>query len=256
MASAQKNHTILVVGGTHAERLAYAKNLLPHFLCEAPLGKSGCGSCNNCQRMSSLSHPNLFIIEPEVLENAEESHHATIKIDQIRRIINESHKTNFENGPALFLFTHMQKLTKAAANALLKALEEHSEKKIFIALAPSRMSVLPTITSRMTCHHIKPNVPDDALSDEIVHKITIISQTKPLQRFSLCNHLKSEREGLLKELEDLSLACHLLLRTDLFTPRFILLLLEALVEAEKRLKRNLNPKLVIERLLFNEWPFI
>lgn len=246
-------HNVLITGGEHRDRLENASRLIKIWLCEKPIDGQACLICNNCSRMPS-THPNVIYIEPEANEASESNSLGTIKIDQIRRIVTENQKANFENGLGVFLITHMHQTTKAAANALLKAIEENHKNKAFIALAPSRMTVLPTIASRMICHVVEPAPLPKTCAKELQDKIFEISKAMPKDRFSFCSGFKSDRDTLLNEIDELKMACHILLRQQQIPARFALILSSALHNTQVELKKNINPRLLTEQLLFNEWP--
>lgn len=254
-------HNILVAGGEHADRLAYAKDFAKYHLCSNRFADVPCHECSSCQRVATSIHPNLLIVEPanskeHELNPNDDDNHNVIKIDQVRRLIVENQKKNFEDGVSVFIITHMHNMTKAAANALLKIMEENNGHKIFIAMAPSRKTILPTIASRLVCRFVKPAPLAPTVNEDLRKKIMLISETKPSLRFSLCGQFSTEREGLLHELAQLMVACHGLLRARLLCYNVGLALSEALHGAEKKLKKNQNPRLVMEILVLREWPFL
>ncbi|HXW53544.1 MAG TPA: hypothetical protein VEL47_05525 [Myxococcota bacterium] len=262
MIETTRRQNILVIGGEHCDRIAYALQFAMRILCLSPTTDSPCSSCSNCQRVASNVHPNLLILEPlssgtnDVISKnyLNSDNTGTIKIEQVRRVIVESQKTNFEKGLYIFLITHMHKTTKAAANAMLKIIEENEASKLFIALAPSRMNILPTLASRLICHHVKPKAlsTNDDYKTDLVQKI---SNTTPLARFTVCGEMSDDREEFLKEIEILTKTCHMMLRDNMISPRFALHLSEALHKAKNHLQKNLNPRLVLETLLLCDWPF-
>ncbi len=251
---------ILVTGGEHEDRIAYATRLAMSFLCTNRWQNEACSDCANCQRISNNLHPNLIIVEPsDASAKAEDkkSQSGSIKIEQIRTIVLESQKANFESGPCIFVITQMHRCTKSAANALLKVIEENGSKKILIALAPSRMTVLPTIASRLVCHAVKPKQARlSACSSEMRQTILEISSTKPPLRFPLLDRFGTHRDELIAQFEDIALACHVMLHNKELSPLFALHLGDALERANKNLKSNVNPRLVTEKLVFKEWPLI
>ena len=249
---------LLITGADHDERMKYATFLATKILCQ--MENSPCSQCHNCQRVVNNQHPNLIIIEPDDAETAD------IKIDAVRRLIEESQKANFEAGMAVFIITHMHQITKSAANALLKSLEESPKNKIFLALAPSRTAVLPTIASRLVGMLIKPqNLSPESCDQNIVKNIKKITSTPPTQRFSWCEQFPTTRPELLINLNNLIETCHQLLRAfyqpneDLQThslpPAVVLKLSEALHQALALLNKNANPRLVTEDLLLSHWPY-
>ncbi len=203
------------------------------------------------------THPNLILIEPASAKDDEAKGLGVIKIDQIRELIVEMGKANFESGIGVLIITHMHQTTKSAANALLKVMEETKSNKVFLALAPSRTAVLPTIASRLVVHHIAPNLANYWSKDtEWQKRIFAISTTPLFARLPMCEQFSADRETLMAELQDLATTCHVLLRTKEAPPRFILQLREAIDSAAHHLKLNVNPRLVILRLVLREWPLI
>lgn len=257
------HNNLLITGGEHSDRKAYAIKRIQSLLCPRRRDDDPCNACNNCQRVSTNTHPNLIVIESkssdadDTISNKESVDNVgIIKIEQIRKVILDHQKTNFEKGRAIFLISSMHKITKAAANALLKALEESKSGKTFIALAPSRKSILPTLASRFIAHPIKPPKLINSRNDVLEQQIMTISKTKPSSRFPLCAQFGTDRDELLSKLDELSTQCHLLLREKVIMPRSALLILEALQKAEQSVRRNLNTRLVTENLILREWPYL
>jgi DNA polymerase III delta prime subunit len=256
-------HNILFIGGEHADRINYATEYAQNLLCLAPQHQAACHQCINCKRVASHTHPNLVWVSPSAPDNDESSLSdqnsydglGAIKIDQIRRIVIENNKANFEQGVGIFIITHMHKATVPAANALLKVIEENHRHKIFMALAPSRASVLPTIASRLMCRPIKPTPLNQLQSEQSSRDLIVkISNLAPKDRMFLCTQFSTEHDTLMVELDNLSYTCHTMLRDNTLFPRLALEILEALLRAKTELKKNLNCRLVAEQLLLCLWP--
>lgn len=256
---------LLISGALHEDRMTHAKNLSMAWLCTNNKNNQACGLCHNCVRVLAKCHPNLTYIEPAQGEQDDDAalknSHAEIKIEQVRRIIIENQKANYENGPAIFIITHIHQITKGAANALLKSIEESGENKSFLCLAPSRSSVLPTIASRLISIQVKP-APLNSLPDEkAAQLIASITKVRPNERFKLCEQLSASRAELYDEIENLREQCHIELRSFFaqthqnLHPLLALHISQALDQACDLLDRNCNPKLVIEQLLLRDWPY-
>lgn len=260
---------LLITGAYHEDRLAYAKNLSLQLCCLEPKNTQHCGECNNCQRISAGLHPNISYIEPPLVEKdaVDDStkagiYQTEIKIDQIRRLIEENYKRNWEMGPAIFIITHMHFISKAAANALLKSIEESGENKVFLALAPSRSAVLPTIASRLLNVLVQPRPLPILAPEQHVQKIYAITSEKPSNRFKLSQQFAVSRNELLEELEDLEQTCHVLMRAHCsqrsgptLAPEIGEKISHAISKARALLERNVNPRLLTEDMLFHEWPY-
>lgn len=107
------------------------------ILCDAS-STSHCKKCKSCLLME-YEHPDLIWIKPE-------SNY--IKVDQIRQLTQQIEKPTQVSTYRVVVLEQADKMNVAAANALLKTLEEPESNTIFI-LITARKDVLPaTILSR------------------------------------------------------------------------------------------------------------
>ena len=85
-------------------------------------------------------YPNLFFIEPEK---------DAVKKEQILELQEEFNKTSLINKPRIYIIKHVDKMTTAAANSLLKFMEDPVSSSTFgFLLTEQKENVLPTIISR------------------------------------------------------------------------------------------------------------
>jgi len=91
--------------------------------------------------LKNLSHPNFHLInlltEKKIIE-----------ISQIRKAINYSQKSSFNDNYRIVLIDNIQSLNLYSANALLKILEEPNEKLLFILIHDNSKKIIKTIESR------------------------------------------------------------------------------------------------------------
>jgi len=87
------------------------------------------------------SHPNFHLID--LIEEKK-----NIEISQIRKMINYTNKSSFNDSLKIILIDNLEKLNLNSSNALLKILEEPNEKVFFILILDSNKKTLPTIRSR------------------------------------------------------------------------------------------------------------
>jgi DNA polymerase-3 subunit delta' len=112
------------------------------------------------KRMSEGNHPDLLWVQPTYQHQgqfltAKEAETAGLKrkappqlrIEQIRQIIQFLSRPPLEASRAVVVIEDAQTMTEAAANALLKTLEEPGQATL-ILIAPSVDSLLPTLVSR------------------------------------------------------------------------------------------------------------
>jgi DNA polymerase III subunit delta' len=162
------------------------KSLTAECFLEALLGSSR-------SRILNRNHPDLLWVEPTYLHqgkrlNAAEAEAAGVKrktqpiirLEQIREVSQFLSRPPLEAARSTVVIEQAETMPEAAANALLKTLEEPGKATI-ILLAPSVESVLPTIVSR--CQRI-PFVRLDAASmAQVLQKTgheTILSQPELL----------------------------------------------------------------------------
>ncbi|HEV7738651.1 MAG TPA: hypothetical protein VGO47_14920 [Chlamydiales bacterium] len=95
------------------------------------------------ERIEANNHPDFYCLVPE----GKSSLHS---IESIRSVIEQSHESGFEGKSIVVLIESAERMQPAAANALLKTLEEPSADSTWILLAERPQDILPTILSRCT----------------------------------------------------------------------------------------------------------
>jgi len=93
------------------------------------------------------SQPDFLLIE-RGLEPKTGKPRAIIALDQIHALCNKLSRKSFLGGWQVAVIRDAQLLNTAAANALLKTLEEPHSQTLILLTAPDKESVLPTIRSR------------------------------------------------------------------------------------------------------------
>ncbi|AAR35606.1 DNA polymerase III subunit delta' [Geobacter sulfurreducens] len=107
----------------------------------------GCGSCPSCRKMAGLQHPDLHRLAPEG---------AFIKIDQVRELQRELSLRPVEAPMKACIIDDADRLNPAAANALLKTLEEPPGNALLILLTTNPAGILPTVRSRCQLLRFSP----------------------------------------------------------------------------------------------------
>jgi len=105
-----------------------------------------CGSCKPCRKIQSGNHPDIIIVEPSG---------PIIRIGQIRDLCHTLTLKPLEARCRVVIISDSQAMNPAAANALLKVLEEPPDQTILVLTARQSSDLLPTIVSR--CQHIRFN---------------------------------------------------------------------------------------------------
>jgi DNA polymerase-3 subunit delta' len=121
-----------------------------------------CGECKSCVRAAKNQWLDLFWFEPET--NDEGTRLGQHKIEAFREL-----KTKLGMGPSeepykVVVITDAERMTTAAANSILKMLEEPPKNWIFILTASDSSRLLPTILSRCNEVKLSPLGPDAIFS--------------------------------------------------------------------------------------------
>tara|TARA_B100000287_G_scaffold61037_1_gene53355 strand:- start:218 stop:1156 length:939 start_codon:yes stop_codon:yes gene_type:complete len=91
--------------------------------------------------IKKLSHPNFYLID--ILEGKK-----FIEIAQVRKVIDYSQKTSFDDNYKIVLIDNIEFLNLYSANALLKIIEEPNDKLLFILIHNNSKKIINTIKSR------------------------------------------------------------------------------------------------------------
>ena len=129
--------------------LAWAQALL----CEAPLAGGGaCGQCPACHWFDTGSHPDfrLVTLQEKTGKEGETRMATAIEVDQAREAVDYVQLSTYRAGFRVVLVDPADSLNLAAANALLKVLEEPPLNTVFVLVSDQPRRLLPTIRSRCT----------------------------------------------------------------------------------------------------------
>ncbi len=99
------------------------------------------------RQISAGSHPNLMIIEQAAAEG-EKSAPKTIPVGTVRRALSFFATTAADAGRRICIIDSVEDLSLAAANALLKPIEEPPSGALILLASHAPQTVLPTIRSR------------------------------------------------------------------------------------------------------------
>lgn len=137
-------HAWLVTGRPGSGKQAFVRALSGAVLCEEA-GEAACGHCRSCLLLAAGNHPDLGSVSP-----AEGK--AVTGIEQIREL-NEYFTLSAHYGRAkLAVIDPAEAMNRAAANALLKLLEEPPSLGLLVLVSARPDLLLPTLRSR--CQHL------------------------------------------------------------------------------------------------------
>jgi len=154
-------HALLISGVQGSGKHELANWLIGALLCQTPQWQNNkvltlaCGHCKTCRLYQSNTYPDYLAVV---------SDKTTIGVDSIRKASQFFEKTAQLGQVKVVLIVAAETMTVAAANALLKTLEEPTENSFIILLSSSRDTLLPTIISRCRLLEIRPPVGDVLLT--------------------------------------------------------------------------------------------
>lgn len=146
-------HALLLHGPAGYGKRALASYLAQARLCEAPASDGApCGACSSCNWVREFQHPDLRWVEPAQADEEGEAkvRPEIIRIEQIRELSEFVTLTSHRQRGKVVVITPAETMNTAAANALLKTLEE-PPRGTMLLLVSDRPGRLPaTVVSRCT----------------------------------------------------------------------------------------------------------
>lgn len=201
------SHAHLFVGEEGSASLALVLAFAKYLMCQDRIDNDSCGKCASCLKNEKLIHPDVHFIYP-VITNKSSQALSEHFLDQWRNAVaqnpymssedwlsalgagnkqgfisaleanNLSKKLSlkpYENSYRLIIIWQGDKMHHAAANKLLKVLEEPPTNTIFIMLTSSQELLLQTIVSRLQTIHIEPSTTNE-LSSFLVNQFNVPDQ--------------------------------------------------------------------------------
>ena len=136
-------HAYLFSGPRGVGKTTSARLLAMAVNCDAEPGERPCGRCTACQAVQAGGHPD--VIELDAASNN--------SVDDVRELREQVRLAPLRGGRRVWILDEAHMLSRAAANALLKTLEEPPPGLLFV-LATTEPEKLPaTVLSR--CQHFR-----------------------------------------------------------------------------------------------------
>jgi DNA polymerase-3 subunit delta' len=152
-------HALLFSGPQGIGKKQAALATAAAFLCLEPKDGIACGECASCKALAAGTHPDFFAVLPETSGKAARS----VKIEQIRDMRGMIARAPKFSTRRAVLLDDAETMNDAAANALLKTLEEPPGDTLFLLVTGARQALLPTIVSRCMIVPFAP-LDDDAMA--------------------------------------------------------------------------------------------
>src|SRR6266508_1697597 len=137
-AAVRPHHAYLLAGPEGCGKQLAVRAFAATLLC----ARGGCGECRDCRLALDDRHPNEFLVEPEGRD---------IHVDTIRsEVWHPAYRTAPEPGKKVFVIREADRLNPAAADTLLKVLEEPPADAVIVLLSARPDELPETVLSR--CH--------------------------------------------------------------------------------------------------------
>ncbi|OYY93496.1 MAG: DNA polymerase III subunit delta' [Hydrogenophilales bacterium 28-61-23] len=155
-------HALLLHGPAGIGKRDFGLALAQWVLCETPSLDGACGVCDACNWFVQGNHPDFRFLEPKE-EESDESGKVTkkaskeIKVEQVREITDYLCLSAHRGGWRTAVIHPAEFMNAAAANALLKTLEEPPPRVLLILVSHQPGRLLPTVRSR--CRKVAVGLP-------------------------------------------------------------------------------------------------
>ena len=150
-------NALLIKGAAGIGKLDLALNFAQSLLCESP-NEDGlpCCQCSSCHWFEQETHPDFRLVQADAITDSEDSTEKEggkkpsreISVEQIRSLANFANLSAHQGGYRIVLINPAESMNNNSANAVLKTLEEPTEKLLFILVTHKPQQLLPTILSR------------------------------------------------------------------------------------------------------------
>ncbi len=141
-------HALLIAGPAGIGKGAFVAALAGALLCEDSDG-AACGRCAGCRQLAGGAHPDYSLWEPE--EDA-----VTLKIHQIREMNQTIFLTRSRGPYKVCVVNPADAMTPAAADSLLKTLEEPPPLTVLLLVSHRTSQLSATIRSRCQVVRLAP----------------------------------------------------------------------------------------------------
>jgi DNA polymerase-3 subunit delta' len=150
------SHAFLFTGPPGSGRSNAAIAFAAALQCEEQ--PPGCGTCHACHTVLAGSHADVTVVRTDRL---------SIGVDEVRDLVRRSALAPVGRRFQVMIVEDADRLTDQAANALLKAIEEPTERTVWMLCAPTVEDLLPTIRSR--CRLVTLTTPSvDEVADFLI----------------------------------------------------------------------------------------
>ena len=152
----------LIVAPPRGAGIELAERVLQKLFCVSADKGDPCGECRGCRSVAGRSHPDIMWIEPQTKSRS-------IPIEEIRGVSRRISQTAYSGDIKAVVISSAERMTREAANAFLKTLEEPAGRTFIMLISDAPQSLLSTIVSR--CRRIAVSGTFSVLKDEWKEKL-------------------------------------------------------------------------------------
>lgn len=194
------SHAQLFLGPEGSGSLPIALAYAQYISCKNKTDEDSCGQCSSCVKYNKLVHPDLHFVYPVALSKdvktstdvaanwreafldnpyitlfnwfeqlSAENKQAVIGVEESGEILRKLSLTTYEAEYKIMIIWQAEKMNPAAANKLLKILEEPPDKTLFLLVCENEDQLLRTIVSRTQLIKIN-KISDRDLIDVLVSR--------------------------------------------------------------------------------------
>ncbi len=162
----------------------------------------------NGREIEKAVHPDILIVEPEVVEKSGVKKEMEIGIAQAKKIQRQLSLSPYSSDYKIALVNGAEKMTNQAANCLLKTLEEPAGKAILILISSDIGALLPTIVSRCQMVKFMPVKKEDiakGVGEKVSEQVIGLANGRPglAIRYKENPSLLREQNNIILQLEKL-----------------------------------------------------
>jgi len=199
------SHAQMLFGPEGAGKLPLALAYSRYILCTSRTAEDACGHCVSCQKISKLIHPDLHFVFPVFREKTaekvtsekflplwrsflqnnpyfsynqwmkaldSENKQGMIFVEESAEILRKLSLKPYESDWKVMIIWLPERMHPAAANKLLKILEEPPDQTLFLLISENTQTILPTILSRVQMIRV-PRLPDSDIEKALTEKYAV-----------------------------------------------------------------------------------
>ncbi len=185
------SHAYIFEGAKGLYKLENARLFAAALTCRSS-GHVPCGVCQSCIESAADSNPDIIYVEKP-------KDKTRIPVDVIRKVNEDAIIKPFDSPRKVYIIKDGDLLTPEAQNAFLKTFEEPPEYAVFIIIAESASSLLPTILSRAVLITFPP-VPNKKIEQWLMESYPDEQKKIPFL-VSFCEGIPGTAEDILKNPE-------------------------------------------------------